>query len=791
MTRKAKAQDKDSDAQQATIEQQLASLSKFSEENSNPVMRIANDGTLMYANPAAISQLADWNLELGTAAPDLLLKATKVASKKSSDDQCEIEYNDRTYAFAIAHVKDAGYANLYGRDISDYKRSEEERFAANQQLQASNQQLTAMEQQLRAANQQLTSLSKFPEENSNPVMRIADDGTLMYANPAAITLLADWNLESGSAAPDLLLKATKAASKKSIEDQCEIAYSGRVYAFAIAAVKDAGYANLYGRDITARKRFEEERIAANQQLEAANQQLSAMEQQLRAANQQLTALSKFPEENNNPVLRIADDGTLIYANPAAISQLADWNLESGSAAPDLLLKATETVSHKGSEDRCEVDYSDRIYAFEIAAVKDAGYTNLYGRDITARKCSEEELRKSNRQLEESMKLLKKAQEKIVHQARLSALGQMTSGIAHDFNNVLMPIVGLTSLIVAHPDECLADREELLTMMGQVQEAAEDARLIVRRLRLINTSNADNVLKPVDLNVIVESAVNLSKPRWKEQRSVEDCPIELTLELSSPPCPILGSKTELREALLNLIFNAVDAMPEGGKMRVYTSHEPEYAVVGIEDAGMGMTKEQADKSVEAFYTTKGSEGSGLGLSMVHGIVQRHHGTLDISSEPGKGTTVKILLPFQSKTVKSKKQLEPPAKCRPLKVCVVDDDTNSLAMAVMLLEKDGHDVVPLPSGADALELLEQSDVKWDLIMSDRAMAGVNGDRVLAEAKRLHPDTPTVLITGFGDIMADAGELPPGVDKVVPKPFTRRDLRAAINELLVGEPEATDAQ
>ena len=680
MTRKAKAQDKDSDAQQATIEQQLTSLSKFPEENSNPVMRIADDGTLMYANPAAIAQLADWNLESGRSAPGLLLKAAKSSSNTSVEGQHEIEYNGRTYAFAIAHVKDEGYANFYGRDITDHKRSEEERFAANQQLQASNQRLTAMEQQLRAANQQL---------------------------------------------------------------------------------------------------------------QASNQQLSVMAQQLRAANQQLTALSKFPEENNNPVMRIANDGTLIYANPAAISQLADWGLVSGRTAPEDLLNAVKATSQKGSEHRSEIRYRERIYSFVIAPVKDAGYANLYGSDITSSKCSEEELRKSNRQLEESMKLLKEAQEKLVHQARLAALGQMTSGIAHDFNNVLMPIVGLSTLIVESPDEYLADREEVLAMMRQVLEAAEDARLIVRRLRLINPSDADNVLTPVDLNAIVESAVNLSKPRWKEQRSAEDRSIALTLELASPPCSILGNATELREALLNLIFNAVDAMPEGGKMRVYTSREPEYAVVGIEDVGIGMTKAQVNKSVEAFYTTKGPEGSGLGLSMVHGITQRHHGTLDISSEPGKGTTVKILLPFQRQTVESKKQIEPSAKCQPLKVCVVDDDTESLAMTVKLLERDGHDVTSMLSGAEALELLEQSDIKWDLIMSDRAMPGVNGDRVLAEAKRLHPDTPTVLITGFGDIMADADEMPPGIDKIVAKPFTGRDLRAAINRLLAGEPEAADAQ
>ena len=272
----------DSDAQQATIEQQLTSLSKFPEENSNPVMRIADDGTLMYANPAAIAQLADWNLESGNSASGLLLKAAKSASKKSVEDQHEIRYRDRTYAFAIAHVKDEGYANFYGRDITDHKRSEEERFAANQQLQASNQRLTAMEQKLRAANQQL---------------------------------------------------------------------------------------------------------------QASNQQLSVMAQQLRAANQQLTALSKFPEENNNPVMRIANDGTLIYANPAAISQLADWGLVSGRTSPEDILNAVKATSQKGSEHRSEIRYRERIYSFVIAPVKDAGYANLYGRDITENKRMEKEYKK--------------------------------------------------------------------------------------------------------------------------------------------------------------------------------------------------------------------------------------------------------------------------------------------------------------------------------------------------------------------------------------------------------------
>jgi signal transduction histidine kinase len=247
--------------------------------------------------------------------------------------------------------------------------------------------------------------------------------------------------------------------------------------------------------------------------------------------------------------------------------------------------------------------------------------------------------------------LQRTQEQVVQQERLRALGQMASGIAHDLNNALAPVVGFTDLLLSFPST-LDDREKTLRLLRLVQAGAADAASVVARLKeFYRQRGADEVLVPVSLAQVAEVAVALAQPRWKDQAQASGATISVRTELGEAP-PIAGHEPELREALVNLLFNAVDALPDGGDIVVRTygrtgggsgGREEAHAVLEVADTGAGMPEEVRRRCLEPFFTTKGEMGTGMGLAMVYGTMTRHGGTLEVDSAPGRGTTIRLVFP----------------------------------------------------------------------------------------------------------------------------------------------------
>ncbi len=385
--------------------------------------------------------------------------------------------------------------------------------------------------------------------------------------------------------------------------------------------------------------------------------------------------------------------------------------------------------------------------------------------------------------------LKRTQSKIVEQERLRALGQMASGIAHDFNNALSSVLGFSELLLADPDRVVADRERLLRYLGNINTAAKDAASVVRRLREFYRSREDNeVFQSVDLGQLVEQAVALTRPRWKDQAQAAGVTIAVETEVGPVP-PTAGNEAELREGLTNLIFNAVDAMPHGGTITIRARVDgpgegPEgsaaRAVLEVTDTGIGMDEETRRRCMEPFFTTKGLQGTGLGLPMVYGIVRRHDGTIEIESEPGKGTTFTIRLPIRTESVLQSGQ---PAQRieRQLRVLVVDDEDLVREALIAYLAEDGHSV---ESAANGREGLQKFRAGWfDLVVTDRAMPEMGGDELAAAVKQEAPNKPVLMVTGFGEVMKVQGERPQGVDAVISKPVTISALRAAVLKVMAG--------
>jgi len=367
--------------------------------------------------------------------------------------------------------------------------------------------------------------------------------------------------------------------------------------------------------------------------------------------------------------------------------------------------------------------------------------------------------------------LENAHKKLVRQERLNALAQMASGIAHDFNNVLMPITGWSEMLLADLD-ILDDREDARGILEAIRTAGNDARHIVRRLRQVyKEEEIDYEL--LQLVTVVETAISLTTPKWKEEMNAKGRSIEMEMDCGQAP-DIKGNATELREALTNLIFNAVDAMPEGGVITFRARCEDATTVVlEVADTGLGMDEKGRQRCMEPFFTTKGTEGTGLGLSMVHGIMQRHGGELEIESQSGVGTIIRMRFPVPSgndfKIDKPEKELK---QLPAMRVLVIDDEARARNLIAKFLKTDGHSVELAGGGQEGLDVFHHDE--FDLVITDRAMPAMSGDEVAKEISRAKPGTPIIMLTGFGDIMKDHGKLPTGVNRVMTKPVTLTELR-----------------
>jgi signal transduction histidine kinase len=380
-------------------------------------------------------------------------------------------------------------------------------------------------------------------------------------------------------------------------------------------------------------------------------------------------------------------------------------------------------------------------------------------------------------LEEALRRLQETQQKAIQQERLHAFGTMASGVTHDFNNALSVILGFGEVALM---ECEGEmrRAELETYLRTIITAGLDAGRMVTRLREFYRPGAENEPRTVvDLNEIIKQAVATTRPKWHSESLGSEVSILVEVELADIP-PISADASELREALMNLIFNAVDAMHQGGAIKFATKYVDQRVVLHVSDTGVGMPEEVRLRCLEPFFTTKGEAGTGLGLAMVYGIVERHGGTLDIQSMPGMGTTFIISLPpalDAANEITAQRQ----KSVSPLKVLVADDQPELCAVMAKYLVNDCHAVETASDGRTALEAFRASN--FDLVIADQAMPGMSGKQLATAIKKDSPGTPIILLTGFSET-GNSAPLNKVIDRVLTKPVSPIDLRHAIVEVMV---------
>lgn len=375
--------------------------------------------------------------------------------------------------------------------------------------------------------------------------------------------------------------------------------------------------------------------------------------------------------------------------------------------------------------------------------------------------------------------LRATQQAITQQERLQALGQMASGIAHDINNALSPIVGYTDLLLATEQGLTAHGRNYLRTINM---AAEDVAQIVGQLRdFYRQREPSQALQAVDLNRIVQQVVDLTRARWRDMPQQQGVVIDVRVDLQ-PTIPLIrGIESELREALTNLLFNAVDAMPTGGVLTLRTKASGAQVAVEVQDSGVGMDAETLRHCLEPFFTTKGEGGTGLGLPMVFGVMQRHEGDIQVESEKGAGSTFRLLFPVAVLAAgdRGEEALEGEAVAPvPLRVLCIDDEPLLRGLLQELLARDGHKVEVADGprlGMAAFLRARAEERPFDVVVTDLGMPYIDGLEVARMVKAASPQTGVVLLSGWGAGGPD--KLPPHVDVALAKPPKLGLLRDAL--------------
>lgn len=390
------------------------------------------------------------------------------------------------------------------------------------------------------------------------------------------------------------------------------------------------------------------------------------------------------------------------------------------------------------------------------------------------------------QLQQAYDELRSTHQTKLQQERLSALGQMASGIVHDINNAITPASFSAEIVLNSETNLNPKSRELLE---NIQKSVTNIAQTVARLRgFYDGQGSKQQLVPVDLNALIKETVKLTRARWSDMPQQTGVVINLTQELAEDLPKIEGVEVEIRDALINLIINAADAMPQGGtitvRTRLWPAGRPDtvHSRVALEvaDTGVGMDEETRRRCLEPFYSTKGDKGTGMGLAMVYGAVQRNGGTLDIESTPGKGTTFRISFPLPvAKPQETVAMAAGALKLRPLQLLLVDDDPLILRTLSEVLSSDGHTLTTGSSGQAGIAMLASAHAagkRFDAVITDLGMPQMDGRAVAAAAKE-HGGIPVIMLTGWGQRMSDGTNLPANVDILLAKPPNIAELRAAL--------------
>ena len=378
----------------------------------------------------------------------------------------------------------------------------------------------------------------------------------------------------------------------------------------------------------------------------------------------------------------------------------------------------------------------------------------------------ERLRKCLETIAEAHTRHEAQREQEIHAQKMAALGELSFGVAHNVNNTLTGILGRAQLILRNSN----DPAKVEAGLELIIKSAEDGAHIIRRIQDFARQRPSREFETIALAELLKDACEMTRPRW-ESRS-EFAPIRFALHADCK-AQIKGDPVELREVLVNMVYNAVDAMPSGGEVRVSIQETRDRVIIHITDTGTGMGPEVKQRLFDPFFTTKGKAGTGMGLAVSFGIIRRHEGSIEVDSEVGRGTTFKISLPKvtqeapETQSVGTSEVTVTPSEDK-LRVLVVDDETHVREVLIEALEAEGCEVVSAQSGEIALALFDQHEGKFDGIFTDIGMPDMSGWELVSEIRQRSQTMPIAIISGWADAISLETKNAVKADWVVAKPF-----------------------
>ena len=384
-------------------------------------------------------------------------------------------------------------------------------------------------------------------------------------------------------------------------------------------------------------------------------------------------------------------------------------------------------------------------------------------------------------LQKAYEELRDTQEAVLQQERLRALGQMASGIAHDINNAISPAtLYVESILERAPGLDQKTRGQLETVQRAIGDVAQT---VARMGEFYRQRESKACLEPVNVNVVLRQMPDLTRARWSDLAQARGAAITMCVEEASGTPTIMANESELREALINLIFNAADALPSGGKITLRASRkggdDSGSIFVEVCDDGVGMDENTRSHCLEPFFTTKGVRGTGLGLAMVYGIAQRHRAELQVDSVIGKGTTIRIVFPDAAgATITAMREENVPIG--ELRLLLIDDDPMILQSLRNALEYEGHQVTCANGGQAGIDMFRAacaSNQPFSAVITDLGMPHVDGRQVASAIRAIEHGAKIIMLTGWGQLLADGTDAPAHVDRILSKPPNMWELREAL--------------
>lgn len=379
------------------------------------------------------------------------------------------------------------------------------------------------------------------------------------------------------------------------------------------------------------------------------------------------------------------------------------------------------------------------------------------------------------QRHESNKEKEKLQQKLLQSEKLRALGEMASGIAHDFNNILAAILGRAELLQLKTKD-----ETLLKGLKNIENAAISGANTVKRIQEFTRIRTDKNFDFVDIDKIINDAIEITKPQWKDQAQASGITIEIKKDMDRRKLPpILGDSSGLKEAFTNIIYNAIEAMPKGGQISVETKTDRKKVFVSVTDTGVGISDEVKEKIFQPYFTTKGVKRSGLGLSVAYGILKRHKGDIEVKSKEGGGSTFTLIIPVEYSFKPEDEKENKVKETNPANILLIEDEKAVREVIVDILTSANHKVTEAYGGVEGIEWFKKK--KFDVVITDLGMPELTGWEVAKIVKEIDPDMVVMMITGWGTQFDKEKLKKNKVDHILAKPIKMNQLLNLVSKVM----------